>query len=109
MNLASILKMLGIKVPPEHIKAAEELIPKLPALVKGSVDAINSTMGKFDERLKALETEAKWQREAMLHLLAKMNEVSLNGGRNDSDGGDTRPAGIGATQRGVERGDNGNI
>jgi hypothetical protein len=87
MNLASILKMLGVKVPPEHIAAAEKLIPRLPELVGQVILRIND----FGERQARIE---KMQEENRLMLAEILQEVKL--GRYDDS--DTRPAGTGATQ-----------
>jgi hypothetical protein len=91
MNLKSILKMFGVNVRPEHIAAAEELIPRIPSIVSGAVSSINATMKNFDERLARME--------------AALERLEHGNGSDDF----TRPAGVGATQRGIERGDNGNI
>lgn len=103
MNLVKILQMFGVNVKPEHIKAAEELIPKLPGLVEQTVSRIDSGMNNFDQRIKTLETRAEESRFLLAEIL---QEVRL--GRHDDS--DTRPAGAGATQLAIERGEpvNGN-
>lgn len=78
--------MLGVNVTPEHIKQAEDFIPKFPGLVKQAAASVDS----FDVRLKSLEAIAA----------EILQEVRL-GRHNDSD---TRAAGTGATQRAIERG-----
>lgn len=99
MNLASILKMLGVKVAPEHIKAAEDIIPKLPGLVNQAVTSINGAMQGFDGRLRAIETRLN-------AIQFGLERIEGNGQQfgNHSDGGDTYPAGSGGTQRALERG-----
>lgn len=85
MNLGSILKMMGVKVAPEHVAKAEEIIPQLPGLINRIVQTFNSTIKNFDDRLARIEA-------ALLRI---------ENGNNGSD--DTRPAGVGATQRVIER------
>lgn len=91
--------MFGVKVLPEHIAAAENLIPKLPGLVNQAVTSINGAMANFDRRLKELESRDEQNRFLLAEIL---QEVHL--GRYDDS--DTRPAGTGATQRVIESGGN---
>jgi hypothetical protein len=74
--------MLGVKVPPEHIAAAEKLIPQLPALASAVIQKVN----EFGERQARIEA-----------ALERIEALYVNG---DSD---TRPAGTGATQSAIER------
>lgn len=90
MNLGAILKMLGIKIPPETLKQIEEMIPQVPRIVQQTIATVNFSLKSYDERLKVIE-------ETQLKILEKLDE-------RDSD---TRPAGIGATQRALESGFNG--
>ncbi len=82
--------MFGVQVAPEHIKTAEELIPKLPAVVNGIIGRVNETLGNFDQRLARIE--------------AALERIEDGQRRNDSDSEPTRPAGVGATQRALESG-----
>lgn len=87
MNLGTVVKMLGIKVPPETVAQIEAIIPQLPARANQVIQVVNSSLQNFDERLRALEAG---QRE-ILEVLH---------GRTDND----KPAGVGHTQLALERG-----
>jgi hypothetical protein len=87
MNLGAILKMLGIKVPPEVVGQIEAILPKLPAIIQQSIATINGALRTYDERLTNIE-------QTQLRILEELQNV------NSSE----RPAGIGATQRAFESG-----
>ena len=84
MNLASILKMFGVKISPEQVKKLEEVIPRIPAIVAEVVCKVDSHIAHTDMRLMAIE--------------ARLERIEHGLERNDSDGG-ILPAGTGATER----------
>lgn len=88
MNLGAILKMLGIKVPPETVGQIEAILPRVPAIVQQTIASVNGALKVYDERLARIET-------LQLKILEKLDEHNS----------DTRPAGIGGTQRAIERGE----
>ena len=94
MNIATILKVLGIKIPPETAAQIEAIIPQIPAKVQGVLVLVNSAVQNFDARLAAIEANLIRVRDTQLIIL----EVLENGS------GDTRPAGAGANQRAIESG-----
>lgn len=93
MNIGAVLKMFGVTVDQKHIKAAEDLIPKVPALVNEVVTKINAGMNNFDQRLRALEASNQ-------EILGELRNGRIRDNDHDDD---TRPAGIGGTQRELER------
>ena len=98
MKLDLILKMLGVKVAPETVAQIEAVLPQLPSKIQEVIAMVNTAIQQGDKRLWILEEQMKLIRVSQEIIL----EAVLNG-RTDS-GGDTRPAGIGATERAaVER------
>jgi hypothetical protein len=87
MNLATILKMLGVKIPPDKMAALEAFIPQIPMKGQQVIDGVNFALKNFDERLKALEVEARWQRRAMLAILseAKLEPIDLEEKPNEPE------------------------
>lgn len=73
-GLAMMLKGLGINISPEHIKAAEEIIPQLPARLNQAVVIINGAINNFDQRLQALEK----QNAEILEILRSQNGTGRN-------------------------------
>lgn len=98
MNLGALLKMLGIKVPPEVVKQIEAMIPQLPGKVQETIVLINAAVQNFDGRLRQIELVQKGHSSLLVSILEE-----LHGQRNNRDSDDARPAGIGATQRELER------
>src|SRR5579864_1995667 len=99
MNLAFILKALGVKVSPEQVAAIEALIPQIPGKIQQTIEVINAALQNFDHRLMVLETEIKWLKqtgETDRVMLARILEVCH--GRDDSEG-DYSSTEIGATER----------
>jgi len=87
MNLATILKMLGVKIPPDKMAAIEAFIPQIPVKGQQVIDGVNFALKNFDERLRALEVEARWQRRAMLAILAeaKLEPIDLEEKENEPE------------------------
>ena len=120
MKLDLILKMLGVKVAPETVAQIEAVLPQLPSKIQGVIALVNAAVQNFDERIKDIEFNQRSAYEEMQRrdrILTDWLEGRLNGlesqlgriedGRTDS-GGDTRPAGTGATERAaIERVTNG--
>ena len=93
MNLGTILKMLGVSVPPDTVKKIEEFIPQVPARANQLIGVVNGTLQNFDARLVKLER--------MLQLMeAQQREILEVLKKNDPDA-----AGIGHTQLALERGE----
>jgi len=92
MNLASILKMFGVKISPEQVKKLEELAPQIPAIVAEVVRKVDAHISHTDMRLSAIE--------------GRLERIEHGIERNDSDGG-IIPAGIGATERALAGDNNG--
>ena len=88
MDLGTILKVLGVKIPPETIKQIEAMAPQIPGRVVQAIAVINS----FDARLARME-------EALERI-----EVYV-GSSDDIN----RPAGVGATQRALAAGEFGPV
>ena len=106
MNLGLLLKMLGVKVTPEQIAAIEAIIPQIPGKIQQTINVINAALQNFDERLQILEDRQLKHRDWLENRLMILEYRLLEeyAGRNDGDeGSDIRPAGIGATQRAIER------
>lgn len=68
-GLRVMLQALGIQISEEHIQAAQELIPQLPARLNQAATVINGAVNNFDQRLIALENGQK----EILELLRKQN------------------------------------
>ena len=106
MNLAFILKSFGVKITSEQVAAIEALIPQIPGKIQQTIEVINAALANFDQRLKALEQDQNDTMDYLCREFARVLEgqwdiikqVEDSHGRNDSDG-DTRSAGIGATER----------
>lgn len=94
MNLGLLLKMLGVKVTPEQIAAIEAIIPQIPGKIQQTINVINAALQNFDARLRALE-------QNQLIILKQLEDIRDGGRNNSDDGGDIRPAGIGATERAI--------
>jgi hypothetical protein len=90
MNLGAILKMLGIKIPPETVKQIEDLIPKIPGIVQQGIITINAALRRYDDRLARIE-------RTQLQILEALHERNSN----------HHPAGVGANGRALESGVNG--
>jgi len=106
MNLGLLLKMLGVKVTPEQIAAIEAIIPQIPGKIQQTINVVNAALQNFDERLRVLEDRQLKHREWLESrlLLLEFRILEEYARRNDGDNGsDIRPAGIGATQRTIER------
>ena len=87
--------MLGVKVTPEQVAAIEAIIPQIPGKIQQTINVVNAALQNFDERLRNIE--------ANQFLVLSLLE-DLRNGRIDSDnGGDTRAAGIGATESAYHR------
>ena len=93
MKLESILKMFGIAIPPEHIKAVEEIFPHLPGILKHCIGRFNGYHEQLEQQRQELIMLA-----AQVRLLREVILEGRNGGR-DSDDRDTIPAGVGAYER----------
>jgi hypothetical protein len=88
MNLAFVLKALGIKIAPEQISMIEAVIPQLPAKAVEVVGVVNRALVNFDQRLAALEEN---QRNLMMVCLQLLEVINVG-----PDSGDTAiPAGTG--------------
>jgi hypothetical protein len=95
MNFGALLKMLGIKVPPETVAQIEVILPQLPAKIQGVIGLVNLAVQNFDARLRSMEQS----QAAQLAILVKILEEFENG-RNDSDS-EFRPAGTGLNGRSI--------
>ena len=89
MNLGSLLKILGLKIPPETVAKIEAFISRIPAMVSQVAAVVN----QVDERVLKIERTLQLveaQQREILEVLKK----------HDPDG-----AGIGYTQLALERGE----
>jgi len=89
INLASIVKLLGIKVPPEQIAEVEKIFPHVPGLVKHCIGRFNG----YDQRLQLLEA----QNRIILEKLTEMSNARYE--QTDAVRDTVIPAGSGATER----------
>jgi len=89
---------LGIKIPEADIKALEELLPKVPALVINATNVINEALKKYDARLMALEKQNE-KLIALVEALQHGDSERGNDSRHESAGGAGRPNGSGGTRK----------
>lgn len=78
MNLKSILKMLGIKIPDETMRQIEVLIPQLPQKVNELIAMNSAAVKNFDERLARIEDQ--------LVFIGKVLETRYGGRASSSVG-----------------------
>lgn len=55
INLKTVLKMLDIKIDEEHIKAVEDIIPKIPGKANELIQYIAGNTKRFHERLDTID------------------------------------------------------
>jgi len=91
MNLSAILKMFGVKISPEQVKKLEELIPQIPGIVAEVVCKVDAHIAHTDMRLMAIES--------------RLERIEDGIERNNGDDDYIRPAGSGATERALGRGE----
>lgn len=98
MNLATILKFLGVKVTSEQIAQLEIVIPQIPARAVEIIKYVNLSVSNFESRLGVLEQGQNriiHGQELLLLSLKKLEE------RGDN----VRDAGVGANQDLLEAGE----
>lgn len=84
MNITSILKILGVKIPPDKLAQIEALLPQIPEKANQIVSSVNHALRTSDQRLTAIEyelrivqLEQRWQHYALLAILTHLRlEVS---------------------------------
>ena len=106
MNLATILKMLGVKVSPETVAQLQVLIPQIPTKVNELINANMAAIKSFDSRLQKIENAVIERRvevysgkdfdERLQRIEQNLNilkERMTNGRRRDADSnnGDRAP------------------
>jgi hypothetical protein len=87
-GMQMMIGALGIKIPEADIKALEELLPKVPALVINATHTINQALKLYDARLTALEQ----QNEKLIELMeaSHANLERRDGTRTDGNSGSKR-------------------
>lgn len=55
MNLGTILKMLGIKLPPDKLAQIEAMLPQVPAKINEVLKANQAAIVRYDEKLDGIE------------------------------------------------------
>jgi hypothetical protein len=78
-GLQMMLKALGINIPETDVKAIEELLPKIPGIVKEGIVVVNNALQNYDVRLKALETEMQLQRKMLQEVIDGFGHRQLPG------------------------------
>lgn len=78
MNLGTILKMLGIKLPPDKLAQIEAMLPQIPGKVNEIITANAAAIKRYDEKLEGIER----RQHLIMDSLNTIREELSNARRN---------------------------
>lgn len=98
LNIATILKVLGVKVTPEQTSQLEVIIPQIPMRAKSIIEAVNAMIERNDAKMTAILQKQELQNVMLQDMQITLDVIVAQTYEDES----IRAAGTGAAGRLLE-------